>query len=96
MADSVGILAYGSLICEPGPEIEPVIARRISCQTPFKVEFARTSKTRKGGPTLVPCDDGSQVAAQILVVQLPLKDATDRLYRREIRKVGTKGPSGNS
>ena len=36
-----------------------VITRRISCRTPFNVEFARTSRTRKGGPTLVPYDDGS-------------------------------------
>ena len=89
MADTVGILAYGSLIGDPGPEIEPHIIRRISCRTPFNVEFARASRTRTGGPSLVPYDDGSQVAAQILVVDLPLKEATDRLYRRETRKVGT-------
>jgi hypothetical protein len=86
MADTIGILAYGSLIGDPGAEIEPHIARRISCRTPFKVEFARTSKTRKGGPTLVPYKDGSEVLAQILVVDLSLKEATDRLYRRETRK----------
>ena len=86
MADMVGILAYGSLIGEPGAEIEPHITRRISCRTPFKVEFARTSRTRKGGPTLVPYEDGSEVAAQKLVVDLSRKEATDRLYRRETRK----------
>ena len=86
MADTVGILAYGSLIGDPGPEIEPHITRRISCRTPFKVEFARTSRARKGGPTLVPYKDGSEVAAQILVVDLSLKEATNRLYRRETRK----------
>src|SRR5262245_56788001 len=90
MTDTIGILAYGSLIDEPGPEIEPFIARRIACRTPVKVEFARASRTRKGGPTLVPYDHGSQVAAQILVVDLSLKEATVRLYRREIRKIGTK------
>src|SRR5215207_6605344 len=89
MADTVGILAYGSLIGDPGSEIEPHITRRISCHTPFKVEFARTSRTRKGGPTLVPYDAGAQVAAQIIVVDLPLKEAMDRLYRRETRKIGT-------
>ena len=86
MRDDVGILAYGSLISDSGPEIEPHITRRISCRTPFKVEFARASRTRTGGPTLVPYDEGSQVAAQILVVDLSLKEATDRLYRRETRK----------
>jgi hypothetical protein len=89
MADTVGILAYGSLIGDPGPEIEPHITRRISCHTPFKVEFARASRTRNGGPTLVPYDAGAQVAAQILVVDLPLKEAMNRLYRRETRKIGT-------
>jgi hypothetical protein len=89
MAETVGILAYGSLIGEPGREIESHITRRISCRTPFKVEFARTSRTRNGGPTLVPYDTGAQVAAQILVVDLPLKEAMDRLYRRETRKIGT-------
>jgi len=89
MTETVGILAYGSLMGEPGREIEPHITRRISCHTPFKVEFARTSRTRKGGPTLVPYDAGAQVAAQILVVDLPLKEAMDRLFRRETRKIGT-------
>jgi hypothetical protein len=85
MADMVGILAYGSLIGDPGAEIEPHITRRISCRTPFKLEFARASRTRKGGPTLVPYKDGSEVAAQILLVDLSLKEATNRLYRRETR-----------
>jgi hypothetical protein len=89
MSDTVGILAYGSLIGDPGLEIEPHITRRISCHTPFKVEFARTSRTRNGGPTLVPFDAGAQVAAQVLVVNLPLKEAMHRLYRRETRKIGT-------
>jgi hypothetical protein len=61
MMDKVGILAYGSLIGEPGPEIEPSIVRRIACVTPFKVEFARASKTRTGGPSLVPYEAGAQV-----------------------------------
>jgi hypothetical protein len=89
MTNTIGILAYGSLIGEPGPEIDPFIKCRIACRTPFEVEFARTSRTRNGGPTLVPYAHGAQVAAQILVVDLPLKDATDRLYRRETRKIGT-------
>ena len=82
----IGILAYGSLIDEPGREIEPVIVRRILCRTPFRVEYARVSKRRSGAPTLVPYDGGACVNAQILVVDLPLREAKDRLYRREIRK----------
>ena len=90
MTGKIGILAYGSLICDPGDEIKPIIVRRIDCRTPFKVEFARTSSSRDGAPTLVPYDNGSQVAAQLLVVDLPLSEATNRLYRRELHRVGEK------
>jgi hypothetical protein len=86
MTDKVGIIAYGSLIGEPGPEIGPCIGRPSRA---FKVEFARASKTRTGGPSLVPYEAGAQVAAQILVVDLPVKEAMDRLYRRETRKIGS-------
>ena len=48
MTNSIGILAYGSLIQEPGCEIAPAIVRRISCRTPFKVEYARKSNSRNG------------------------------------------------
>ncbi len=90
MTGKIGILAYGSLIDDPGAEIQPFIFRRIDCHTPFKVEFARTSKCRSGAPTLVPYENGAQVAAQLLVVDLPLFEATDCLYRREVHKVGDK------
>jgi len=50
----IGILAYGSLIIDPGPEIGPLIVRRITTVTPFVVEYARLSRTRGGAPTLVP------------------------------------------
>ena len=88
MTNSIGILAYGSLIHEPGFEIAPAIVRRIPCYTPFKVEYARKSYRRNGAPTLVPDNRGAHVAAQILVVDLPLCEAKDCLYRREIRKEG--------
>jgi hypothetical protein len=44
MTGKIGILAYGSLIDDPGAKIEPFIFHRVVCRTPFKVEFARTSK----------------------------------------------------
>ncbi len=97
--DAVGILAYGSLIDDPGAEIEPAIGKRIDCRTPFRVEFARSSKTRKGAPTLVPHDHGAEVAAKVLVVNLSVSEATHRLYRRELHKVGEKllyDPSGDA
>ena len=86
MTSSVGILAYGSLITDPGDEIKPKILRRICCRTPFKVEYARSSGKRDGAPTLVPYNEGEHVNAHILVVDLPLSEAKDRLYRRETGK----------
>ena len=58
---SVGILAYGSLIADPGVEIGPLIVRRIETLTPFSVEFARFSATRGGAPTAVPHSSGKRV-----------------------------------
>ena len=41
---SIGILAYGSLIPDPGAEIGPVTVRRINgVPTPFPIEFSRSS-----------------------------------------------------
>ena len=80
MTNSIGILAYGSLIHEPGCEIAPAIIRQIFCRTPFKVEYARKSNSRNGAPTLVPDNRGTKVTAQILVVDLTLCEAKDCLY----------------
>jgi cation transport regulator ChaC len=88
---TVGILAYGSLIDDPEEEIgRAIIAVRGPVLTPFTVEFARKSSTRKGAPTLVPVErGGAQVQARILVLDVPEEEAANRLYRREIRKVGS-------
>jgi hypothetical protein len=59
MSDSVGILAYGSLIGNPGSEIEKATRKAVSgVKTPFRVEFARGSRGRGGAPTLVPVESG--------------------------------------
>jgi cation transport regulator ChaC len=101
---AIGILAYGSLIDNPGAELQAVISEiRKDVPTPFKVEYARASKTRDGGPTLVPLDTGGQVRAALLVLKpaVTILQATDMLYRREIGRVGssksytpTTGPNG--
>jgi hypothetical protein len=67
-AAAVGILAFGSLIDHPGWEIEEVIIeQKTDVLTPFKVEFARASKTRAGAPTLVPVGiGGSRIRAHLL------------------------------
>jgi len=92
---NIGILAYGSLICDPAEEIQAVITDCIeSVKTPFKVEFLRSSESRDGAPALVPVEEGSDygdyVKAKILVLKEDIseKEATDMLYRREIHKVG--------
>lgn len=88
---NVGILAYGSLIENPGDEIRAVIVDTISnVTTPFNVEFARTSTSRCGAPTLVPVEGfGAPVQAYILLLNASEQEATDFLYRREIDKVGS-------
>lgn len=81
----IGILAYGSLIDNPGKEIKPIIIDRINCKTPFKVEFARTSNSRSGAPTLIPYETGNEVKAVILVLEnsTDLAHAKSILWRRE-------------
>lgn len=90
---SVGILAYGSLIEDPGVEIEPLIQKRINnITTPFKIEFARSSSTRGGAPTVVPVvEGGSTVSATILVLNeaITIENAKDLLWRRETRNEGS-------
>jgi len=88
----IGILAFGSLINDPGPELEPKIKMRITTTTPFPVEYARISgETRGGAPTLVPHENCSPVSAQILVLDeaIPVDEATNMLWRRETGKIGT-------
>ena len=85
----LGILAYGSLIEEPGKEIEPIIQERISgVETPFCIEFARSSSTRDGAPTVVPVESGgAKVQATILILgeNISVETAQDLLWRRETR-----------
>ncbi len=86
----VGILAYGSLGDDPGVEIGPLITGKIeNVETPFRVEFARTSRTRGGAPTLVPVSKGgARVEATVLVLEERVSedDAAGMLWRRETRR----------
>jgi hypothetical protein len=92
-ARSIGILAFGSLIDNPGAEIKAaLVGRRLNVRTPFRVEFARSSTKRGGAPTLVPVEQGgSPVLAHILLVNVAEHEAKDMLWRREIDKVGQGG-----
>lgn len=87
----VGILAYGSLIDEPGKEIaNATIHTRPNIVTPFNLEFARRSRSRGGAPTLVPvAHGGNPVVGQVFVLDVPEDEAASRLWRREVRKVGS-------
>lgn len=96
MADdkTVGVLAYGSLIDEPGPEIsEAAIGTKQDVLTPFRIEFARKSNSRGGAPTLVPVTEGgSHVCSQIFLLDTTEDEAANRLWRRETRKIGSGRP----
>ena len=89
----LGILAYGSLIDDPREEIEAVTVNRIDgVVTPFKVEFARSSRTRSGAPTLVPVErGGAHVKAWIFILKESVseKEAMDMLWRRETNQVSS-------
>jgi cation transport regulator ChaC len=84
----VGILAYGSLIDDPGSEIAGATAYIVNdaVTTPSKVEFARSSNSRAGAPTLVPVDSGgARVPARIFVLKEGISKhaAWEMLWRRE-------------
>ena len=94
----IAILAFGSLIDDPGEELHPRIREQIEgIKTPFSIEFARSSSSRGGGPTLVPVDDGgSPVNAVLLALDPavgleeamgPSLEARDekRVFRKTIR-----------
>lgn len=89
-----GILAYGSVISDPGWEIlKKLISSKggiIDTFTPFRVEFARSSRTRGGAPTLVPFENGKRVRCKIFAMgdNVYEDEAADILYRREIHAVG--------
>jgi hypothetical protein len=87
----IGILAFGSLLHDTGPEIAAIEVGRIAeIETPFAVEFARSSTgARAGAPTLVPVSTGgARVRATVIVLKAgtDLSTAKDLLYRRETRK----------
>jgi hypothetical protein len=87
----IGVLAYGSLITDPGHELEAVVrSRRDKVLTPFSVEYARSSAGRNGAPTLVPVSTGgARVLATIFEVGVSADEAADIVYRREVGKMGT-------
>jgi hypothetical protein len=88
---AIGILAYGSLLADPGIEIHPLVVDWIGTLTPFPVEYARLSATRGGAPTVVPHSRGHPVRAKVLVLAeaVSLTEARNLLWRRETRNEGS-------
>lgn len=86
----IGILAFGSLIADPG-KIGDHIAFRIKTETPFPVEYGRRSGSRGGGPTLVPHEQEAKVEAELLILpdDMSFKRVRDLLWLRERRKEGS-------
>jgi len=93
-ARRVGILAYGSLLEEPGEEIGPRIVERIAgVETPFHIEFVRSSPTRGGAPTVAPVASGGAVVLGTVLVlddRVSIEEARDMLWRRETRREGSR------
>jgi hypothetical protein len=90
-----GILAFGSLFSRPGNKIKSITDRiEANIRTPFRVEYARRSKTRSDAPTLVVVPEGlgSQVNSAIYVLKedADAKTAKDILFRRELHQEGDK------
>lgn len=81
----LAVMAYGSLIVEPGPELESLIRARRPARTPFRVEYGRASARWGGGPVLVPHPEGSNVDGVLLLLrdEVTLGEAVDVLARRE-------------
>jgi len=90
----VAILAYGSLVGDPGDELAPLIDERRPCTTPFAVEFARLSPHRDHAPvlTVVAEGEGDPVDGTLLVLKAgsSVETATCCLWRRETHQVGSR------
>jgi hypothetical protein len=87
-----GIFGFGSLISDPGEELLKATSSRRDLETPFAVEYGRSSNTRGGAPTLVPVKaGGAKVKATVFVLKESIseQEAENILYRRELHQVGT-------
>lgn len=87
----LGVLAYGSLLDDPGEELGDLVAGRIEdVKTPFLVEFAHACSCRDHAPTLAPVTwGGASVTGAILTTGPGVSDEAVReaLWRRETRSM---------
>jgi hypothetical protein len=81
----IAILAYGSLLDEPGPELAALTTGREPFTTPFPVEYGRASERWNGGPVLVPHPQGGPVEGALLLLAagVELGQAVEVLRARE-------------
>jgi hypothetical protein len=87
-----GIFGFGSLISDPGEELSKATVSRQELETPFAIEYGRSSSTRGGAPTLVPVKTGgAKVKATVFVLapSISEQEAENILYRRELHQVGS-------
>ena len=88
---NIAILAYGSLIDNPGPELSRWIVDRGFVETPFRVEYAWASRKRGGAPTLIPVTEGGSKVPAVLLILAPTlleSEAKDMLWMRRNRSKG--------
>lgn len=78
-----GILAFGSLIWEPGKLAELERVGEMLCMTPWPVEFARSSRKRNWAPTLVRVEEGVPVRAHVIFYSNDCDTVRNLLAERE-------------
>jgi hypothetical protein len=81
----IAIVAYGSLIYEPGEALAELVQETEPCRTPFPVEYGRHSRKWGGGPVLTVDPRGEPVDGLRMVLKpgLPLGRVIDVLALRE-------------
>jgi len=85
MPNRTAVLAFGSLIWEPGILFHRLgtPAECLPCETPFQIEFARRSSSRGCAPTLVKVDGVGRSPARLLVFDRSLSEVEAALAARE-------------
>jgi len=74
------------LLWDPGEFIQMNNTRLMRADTPFEIEYARESKSRGGGPTLIPDDRGGRVNGGIWVLRLRDTEPGISTVRKELAK----------
>jgi hypothetical protein len=87
MNSPVAIYAYGSLLVDPGEHLRERIVEGVCFPSPWPIEYARTSSSRGGAPTLTIHSKGAPVQGKLLVLDPAVtpKEAEQWLWEREGR-----------